>query len=172
MDRSRLLLIFALILTGFTSRILPHPPNFTAINALAIFSGIYFPQRWLSLAIVLAPLIFSDFFLGFHSTLFFVYLSFSLVALASSYFSICLSSPLLILYTLASSLFFFLVSNFGVWFADSIYTKDLAGLFLCYVAAIPFLKNQIAADFIYISIILIVKSLAQTKEKSFTLAKN
>jgi len=47
---------------------------------------------------------------------------------------------------LASSVSFFLTTNFAVWAFDGIYSHDLAGLTACYVAALPFFKNTIIGD--------------------------
>jgi hypothetical protein len=53
--------------------------------------------------------------------------------------------------TLAGSVFFFLVTNFAVWANGSglAYPKTLAGLLLCYEAAIPFFRNTLAGDAFY-----------------------
>src|SRR5262245_35392811 len=47
---------------------------------------------------------------------------------------------------LASSVTFFLTTNFAVWAFEGIYSHDLAGLTACYVAALPFFKNTIIGD--------------------------
>ncbi|MBM4167452.1 MAG: hypothetical protein FJ218_11125, partial [Ignavibacteria bacterium] len=41
-------LLFAggLILLAAFSRILPHPPNFTPVSAIALFGGVYLEKRW------------------------------------------------------------------------------------------------------------------------------
>lgn len=49
----------------------------------------------------------------------------------------------------ASSLLFFSVVNFGVWLTNPLYPKTLSGLYLCYVAAIPFVANQLLGDLAY-----------------------
>jgi hypothetical protein len=49
-------------------------------------------------------------------------------------------------FTLAGSLVFFVVSNFGVWLFQSMYPKSLEGLAACYIAAIPFFRNSLLGD--------------------------
>ena len=45
---------------------------------------------------------------------------------------------------------FFIYSNFMVWLGStSLYSRDLAGLVECYVAALPFYKNTLLANAIY-----------------------
>lgn len=40
-------------------------------------------------------------------------------------------------------------SNFGVWVFSEYYTKDLEGLFQCYVLAIPFFTNTIISTIVF-----------------------
>jgi len=49
----------------------------------------------------------------------------------------------------ASSVTFFLVSNFGTWALSGMYPHTSAGLAACYVAAIPFFQNTLAGDLFY-----------------------
>ena len=53
-----------LVLLGALSRLLPHPPNFVALGALALYSGARLPRRW-AWAVPLAAMALSDFFLDF-----------------------------------------------------------------------------------------------------------
>jgi hypothetical protein len=54
---------------------------------------------------------------------------------------------------LASSVVFFVVTNFGVWVFGSRYPKTAAGLLACYVAAIPFFQNTLAGDALYTAVL-------------------
>src|ERR1035437_671167 len=56
------------------------------------------------------------------------------------------SSPRVAVSSLLASISFFLVSNFAVWAAWQMYPKTLAGLGMCYVAALPFFRNSLAAE--------------------------
>ncbi|HKT96923.1 MAG TPA: DUF6580 family putative transport protein, partial [Paraburkholderia sp.] len=49
---------------------------------------------------------------------------------------------------LASGLVFFVVSNFGVWLG-TLYPHSASGLADCYVAALPFYRNQIVGDLVF-----------------------
>ncbi len=49
---------------------------------------------------------------------------------------------------LACSAQFFLISNFGTWLGN-FYPHTLAGLGLCYTAAIPFFGRTLASDLFY-----------------------
>jgi hypothetical protein len=50
---------------------------------------------------------------------------------------------------LASSLFFYFVTNFAVWAFGPLYPRTGAGLIACYTAAIPFFRNSLAGDLFY-----------------------
>jgi hypothetical protein len=51
---------------------------------------------------------------------------------------------------LASSVSFFLVSNFVVWAAwNGMYPKTLAGLLTCYTAGIPFFRGTVESDLFF-----------------------
>jgi hypothetical protein len=50
--------------------------------------------------------------------------------------------------TIAGSILFFIVTNFGVWWLADFYPKNLHGLGQCYVAAIPFFRGTLCGDLI------------------------
>lgn len=51
---------------------------------------------------------------------------------------------------LASSVSFFLISNFGVWAGFSgMYPKTFSGLLACYTAAIPFFRGTVESDLFF-----------------------
>jgi hypothetical protein len=52
--------------------------------------------------------------------------------------------------TLASTVLFYLVTNFAVWAFGSLDTKDWAGMITCYTAAIPFFRNSLAGDISFV----------------------
>jgi hypothetical protein len=55
--------------------------------------------------------------------------------------------------TLASSFMFYGVTNLAVWAAGSLYPRTLAGLIVCYTAAIPFFRNSLIGDMAYAAIL-------------------
>ena len=69
-------LVLVLIIFGIISRIIPHPPNFSPVAAIALFSGLNFFNKKIAFTIPLVILIISDFFLGFSLINLFVYISF------------------------------------------------------------------------------------------------
>src|SRR5690625_6198243 len=51
--------------------------------------------------------------------------------------------------SVVGSILFFLVSNFGSWVGNPMYTNDLAGLITCYAAGLPFYPNTLASTVLY-----------------------
>ena len=148
---SRFVVPVIMIVTAALSRLVPHPPNVAPITALALFSAVYLDRR-LSFVIPLAALLLSDIFLGFYAGMIWVYASFAAIA----GIGIWLSSHRGIFQTagasLAGSLLFFIVTNFGVWISSQVsYPHTFAGLTECYVAAIPFFRNTLVGDMGYVA---------------------
>ena len=138
-----------LILAAALFRILPHPVNFTPIAAMALAGGVYFEKRF-ALIIPFAALLISDFIIGFHDTIFFVYGSFIIIGLMGVWLKSHKKIIPVLGTTLMSSILFFIITNFGVW-ASGYYGYTLNGLAESYVMAIPFFKNTVAGDLFYVA---------------------
>ena len=148
-NKARLLALVVAIFAAATMRLLPHPPNFSPIAAIALFSGAYLPRRALAFAAPIAALLLSDLALGFYPELIFVYLSVAATVLIGWAVSKRKTVLRIGAAALASSVLFYVVTNFGVWLVVDFYPKTLAGLVACYVAAIPFFQNTVAGDLFF-----------------------
>jgi hypothetical protein len=148
-NNARLLAILSAIVGAAALRLVPHPPNFTPIAAMALFSGAYLTRRWLSFAVPLAAMLLSDAVLGFHSGMPFVYGSVALIVLIGWLGLKRVSSFGVVAAALISSVLFFAVTNFGTWAVSGMYPLTPAGLAACYVAAIPFFQNTVVGDLFY-----------------------
>jgi len=134
-------------------RLLPHPPNFSPIGAMALFGGAYFGRRWLAFLAPLAAMLLSDAVIGFHSGMAYVYGSVALVVLIGWALARRVSPFTVAGAAIASSVLFFLVTNFGTWATGELYPQTLAGLAACYVAAIPFFQNTLAGDLFFSAVL-------------------
>jgi hypothetical protein len=148
-NHSRLLAILTAVLAAAALRLVPHPPNFTPIGAMALFSGAYLANRKLAFAAPLAAMLLSDAVLGFHSGMPFVYGSVALIVLIGWLGLKRISSLRVVSAALISSLLFFVVTNFGTWALSGMYPLTATGLAACYVAAIPFFQNTVVGDLFY-----------------------
>jgi len=152
-NNSRILALLSAILLAAALRLVPHPPNFAPIGAMALFSGAYLGRRTLAFVAPLAAMLLSDTVLGFHSGMIFVYASVALITILGA-MTLRKRSPVRIgLAAVAGSVLFFAVSNFGVWALGDMYPHNIAGLVACYVAAIPFFQNTLAGDLFYATLL-------------------
>ena len=140
-----------LITFGFLtiSRLIPHPPNFTPIISVAILGVIIFKSLLLSVFIYLSSMVVSDYLIGLHSNMIFIYTILILISYISYSFKEKLNLKTLILFCLGGSIIFFLISNFVVWQTSGIYEKNIEGLIVCYIAALPFFTNTLISTIFY-----------------------
>jgi hypothetical protein len=141
--------LITMILAAALSRLLPHPPNFAPIGALALFGGAQFADRRVAFLVPLAAMLLSDLCIGLYSHMGWVYGSFALITCIGLWLRTHRRAwPIAGASLLASSLFF-LITNFGVWMNGTA-PSGLAGLMACYVAAIPFFGNTLLGDGFYV----------------------
>jgi hypothetical protein len=152
-NHARLLALLSAIAAAAALRLVPHPPNFTPIGAMALFSGAYLGRRWLAFAGPLAALLLSDLVLGFYEGMWVQYVAVALVVLIGLGILGRISVTRVAGAALASSVLFFLVTNFGTWAMSGMYPLSASGLAACYVAAIPFFQNSLAGDLFYTALL-------------------
>ena len=144
-------MLAALIMVAALTRVLPHPPNFSPVEAVALFGGAYFASRHWALIVPLAAMLISDLVLaaihgGAYATWFgnggiaLVYLCVALSVFLGYGLRGKVSGARVLGYSLLGSVLFFVVTNFGVWLFGAMYTKTLAGLMAAYAAGIPFFQ--------------------------------
>ena len=168
--KSRLLLLTGMIFAAAGMRLLPHPPNFEPIGALALFAGACFDDKRWAFVLPLAAMLLGDAVIGFHAQMPVVYGTFALV--------VCMGFRLrerrrllpVAASTLAASTLFFILTNFGVWAFDALYPRTFEGLITCYVAAIPFFGNTLAGNFFYATLLFGGLVLAERKIPVFAAA--
>jgi hypothetical protein len=79
MNKPRSLFLAGMIILSAASRLIPHPPNFSPIAALALFGGAQFEDKGLAFLVPLAAMFLSDLVLGLHSLIPVIYGSFALI---------------------------------------------------------------------------------------------
>ncbi len=138
------------------SRLIPHPPNFTPIGALALFGGAHFPTMRAALAVSLGSMLVSDAVLalliyGRRAFLLtpFVYASFALSVGLGHVIRARRRPAAIAGMVVASSILFYVISNFGVWLLPGGYPATLEGLLACYIAAIPFFRTMLFANALF-----------------------
>ena len=164
-------LVSVLILFAVAMRFLPHLSNVTPILAIALLSGFHFKNRSIALLVPLLAMFASDLVIGFHSTVLFVYLPILTVvffglwmkARQANYQAKNWPVAESFAWTLAGSVLFFLVSNFGVWETQSFYTHNFTGLMTCLAAGIPFFEKSLLGDMMFTGLVFSVYAIACEK---------
>ena len=135
-------IVLVIIIFGILARLIPHPPNFSPVTAIALFSGLNFKNKKFAFLIPILILFISDLLIGISMINIFVYSGFLLVVQLGSKIR-----SIRFLNIIFASLIFFIISNFGVWIIG--YPKTIDGLILCYTMAIPFFGYSLAGDLFF-----------------------
>lgn len=137
------------------------PWNFTPVEAVALFGGAYFTDRRLGVAIPLLAMAIADCVIAFSlpsawvrdwlGTLPFVYFCIAMTAVGGFALRGKVNVPRVAIGAFASSVLFFVVTNFATWLtarpdAGAACTN---GLTACYVAAIPFFRGTLAGTLVW-----------------------
>ncbi len=64
----------------------------------------------------------------------------------------------------ASSVSFFIITNFGAWLTLEMYEKSFGGLVQSYILAIPFFHNTLISTFLYLIILKLLFNLSLKKK--------
>jgi hypothetical protein len=149
----RLIAIVSAIFLAALLRLLPHPPNFSPIAAMALFSGAFLPHRSLAFVAPIGAMLLSDAVLGFHGGMPVVYASVAMIVAIGWLLSSRRTAGRIAVAAVASSVLFYLVTNFGVWAFGTMYPKTAEGLAASYIAAIPFFQNSLAGDLFFTALL-------------------
>jgi len=149
----RFIFIISVIFVGAMFRLLPHWPNFTPIAAIALFGGTYINKKSLAFAIPIFAMLIADAFLGFHSYMLSIYLSFAIIVMIGFILRSRVKFGSVLLASVSGSVIFFLLTNFAVWLGSPIYAQTFAGLIASYTAGLPFFNNGILGDLFYNAVI-------------------
>ena len=139
-----------IVVLGACARLLPHPWNFTPMMAIGLFAGTYARRTGTGVLATMSALVLSDAVMGFYSGFWYVYGATLIPVLLGRLIRNRSGVGAIIATALASSLSFFLITNFMVWaVSKQLYPHTIAGLTAAFVAGIPFYKNQLLGDAFY-----------------------
>ena len=168
----KIILILSLLIIGILGRIIPHPPNVTPMIAIALLASHAFKNKWIAILIPLFGMWISDLvinnylyagyydkFMFFSSGSLWIYGAILLTVLIGKILIKHIKLSTVFLSSITASFFFFIITNFGVWFSSMMYPKSLLGLIECYTLAIPFFGNALIGDLIYSMVLFLSYSL-------------
>jgi len=138
-----------------------HPWHFTPVAASLLFFGAYGSRRqlWFPVTLLAASDVVLNKFVYHYP------IGWDLVVTWAWYAAVVALGmglsrhlkPLWIMSSaLASSVSFFVLSNFVVWLAYDMYPRTWAGLVTCYVAAVPFFRGTFASDLLFTPVLFAI----------------
>lgn len=136
---------------GILGRIIPHAPNATPMAALGLIAGAAIGGRF-AISIPLIILAITDLMIGTYSPIVMLAVYACMIVPGMLGMTVLKNrrSPLMIAAcAVLSSVLFFVVTNFAVWYSGAWYGDNFAGLMKCYAAALPFARNMLAGDLIW-----------------------
>jgi hypothetical protein len=151
----RSFVIAAAVFLAAVTRLIPHPPNFAPMTAIALFGAATLTDKRVAFLMPLLALFVSDVCIeilhrmglmaswGFYPGMWVTYTAFLLITVMGLLLRHRRSAPTIAAATFAGSVVFFVVSNFGVWLTGNLYPRTLEGLLTCYTAAIPFFSMSL-----------------------------
>ena len=146
------ILIVCAALTRALPLLIPHIWNFTAIGALAIFSGAQFNDKRLAFIMPLAAMAISDLFIGNGFSMV-VYLAFTAMVLCGYLIRNKVSVSNVALSSIGGALVFFVITNFALLYPVSLYPHNMQGIMASYIAGLPFLNNMVAGNLLFSSVL-------------------
>jgi hypothetical protein len=143
---------YLLLLVAIFSRVIPHPGwlNFTAVGGSLLYFGARRPLREAILPVALLAA--TDYYLTayaygypFHFADYLVtwFWYAGIVILGAGMLRATASMGRVLGAAVLSATSFFLISNFVVWAGSTLYPHSMSGLTVCYVAALPFYRNDL-----------------------------
>jgi len=169
MKNRDIILVVTCIMIGFIYRIIPGTiPNFSPIAAMALVGGLYLKRRHLAFLIPFVALFASDLILNntiarpffpnhtgavfFADYMIWTYLAFALTVVIGMLLFKLKSFSKIMVGGLGASVLFFLLTNFGTWLTSGLYPDNSAGLLLCFEAALPFFRNTLIGNLVFVGI--------------------
>jgi hypothetical protein len=148
------MLAYVFVLFALLVRFVPHPWHFTPVAASLLFFGARGSRRqiWLPFALLaVSDLLLNRFVyaypFGWDQTVIWAWYA-AILWLGTSLPKTAKPLPL-VAAALGSSISFFLISNFMVWAAGTMYPRNWAGLWTCYDAGVPFFRHTLESDLIF-----------------------
>ena len=160
------LAIGLITIVAILGKLIPHLPNFSPMQSMALLGGAYLTRKYLAYILPIVLIYITDFVL--NNTIYRVYYpdheglvffsDYMLVVLPSILLIVALGHfflkrfkiEQLIVTALAGSVLFFLITNFGSWIgAGSPYPKNMIGLIQAYIAGIPFFRASVLSTLLF-----------------------
>jgi len=163
-NKKKILFAIFIIFFGVSFRIFLNKaiaiPNFEAVTSLSLLSGSFLGGIFAPI-IPLLIIFLSDLYFGNTAVYLFTWSAFVLVGIfgllvkrGSKHYFLKITGL-----GIFSVIFFYLWTNLGWWLTSGMYPMNSQGLIVCYIAGLPFLKNQLASVLFFAPIFSVLFSL-------------
>lgn len=158
------MLAYLFVVLAVAVRFLPHPFSFTPVGASLLFFGARGPRKhaWVPVLLLAgSDVLLTRFQYGYPFTL-------DHLATWAWYAAVVALGTLLrdnarplriVGASLTTAVSFFAISNFAVWVVWNMYPKNLGGLAACYLAGIPFFRNELVSDVLFTAVMFSIPAL-------------
>jgi len=148
------MLAYVFLLLAVAVRFMPHPLAFTPVGAALLFFGSRTSRHrmWIPLLLLagsdvaLTTLVYRYPFSWDH---FVTWAWYAAILWLGSTLKENAGALRILATALATSVSFFLISNFAVWAAWDMYPRTFAGLMTCYDAGLPFFRRGVEGDVLF-----------------------
>jgi hypothetical protein len=139
-----------------------YPWNFSPMTAFCLFGAAYYARMRFAFLLPVAVWFAGDLGIwalsgkvewAFHDNMVTVYVGILVIIALGTWLRGMQSLSAVCLTGLVGESIYFLITNFGVWYFSTQYTKDLAGLEQCYLLALPFFKHSLISTLIFTALI-------------------
>ena len=174
--RTKISVIVALVMGAGLMRLIPNVNGFVPVTAATVFAAAFIGRKgWAVLLpifsvwitdLVLNNTVYASFFNGFTwltPGFAFQFSAYALISLMGFQVGQNASASRIGLFSIFSSLIFFLVTNFGVWIGGGFYASNFSGLMECYAMGLPFLERSLVADVLFAQVLFHGFSMAQKR---------
>lgn len=165
---------YLLIVLAVLSRVVPHPwLNFTAVGAGLLFFGARRPLREMALPVL--ALMAADYYLTvftysypWHTSAYLITWVWyaAVVVLGRILLKRQVTVTRVIVAPVLASTSFFVVTDYAVWAGGTMYPHTLAGLGTCFVAALPYYRNDVLSTLLVTGLVFGVPMLARKMAES------
>jgi hypothetical protein len=165
--RAQIVLWIALVAIGVCGRLWQPTYNVTPFAAIGLAAGSLFGISLTAAAVPIVALVISNLALPGYNSAIMAFVVYGSLACPVLFGSLIRRQGWIALIggSLASSLLFFITTNFTCWALTSQYAHTLSGLITCYVAALPFYRWMPVGDLVWsISLFGVLVSIGRTHQ--------
>lgn len=160
LSNKKILVISGLILLAIVERLWIDMGDNVELVTLATFVTAFYIHRRAAIFVAVFLMALTDAVIGNTSIAIFTWSAFLTTSLIAVFSSRKATTTFCKTFTfigggISSSVFFYLWTNFGVWFMDKwgMYTNDLQGLHRSYLMGLPFFKAHLLSNIVILSVV-------------------